>query len=51
MKKNKFYYVWGNEKPGYVTTWELIKGEVRNTKQEKREDVQKQNIVYDCPFN
>lgn len=49
--KNKFYYVWGDEPIGYVTTWKLIKGKVRNTKQEPREVVTKQQLKYDCPFS
>lgn len=49
--KNKFYYVWGDEPIGYVTTWKLIKGEVRNTKKEPREVVTKQQLKYDCPFS
>lgn len=47
----KFYYTWGNEKPGFVSTWELINGEVRNLKEEPREIIEKQNLKYDCPFN
>ena len=49
--KNKFYYRWGNEKFGYVTTWELITGEVKNTKEEPRDIVEKQNLKYDCPYS
>ncbi|MBR1625628.1 MAG: hypothetical protein IJ681_00620 [Bacteroidales bacterium] len=48
---NKFYYEWGNEKPGHVTTWELIGGEIKNSKQEPREIVLKEKLKYNCPYS
>ena len=49
--KNKFYYEWGNEKPGFVTTWKLINGAVKQTKEESREAVQKQQLKMWCPYS
>lgn len=49
--KNKFYYKWGNEKFGYVTTWQLVNGEVKNTKEETIESVNAQGLKYDCPYS
>lgn len=49
--KNKFYYVWGNEKQGFVTTWELVNGEIKNMQEEPRNIVEQLNLKYDCPFS
>lgn len=49
--KNKFYFRWGNEKFGYVTTWQLINGEVKHLKEETLEKVQEQQLKYDCPYS
>lgn len=48
---NKFYYEWGNEKAGYITTWELIGDSIRNTKEEPREVIYKENLKYNCPYS
>jgi hypothetical protein len=49
--KNKFYYEWGNEKPGFVTTWKLVNGAVTCSKQESRESVIKQKLKMWCPYS
>lgn len=45
----KYYYQWGDEQKGYVTTWELINGEICNIKEEPIETTK--NLEYNCPFN
>ena len=47
----KFYYEWGNEKSGHVTTWELIGDSIQNQKEEPHEVVQKEKLKYYCPYN
>ncbi len=49
--ENKFWFRWGNEKFGNVTTWELINGEVKHLKEEPLEVVWEQQLKEDCPFS
>ena len=46
------YYRWGNEKPGYVSTWRLGKdGSIQyGLGQIRREDLPTDAIL-DCPYN
>lgn len=49
--KNKFYFSWGDEPVGFVTTWELLNGEVSNLKHEPKEVIKKQNLKFWCAFS
>ena len=45
------YYVWGDEEPGYVSTWQLTdRGEIKTMGKMRREDLPKGSIC-DCPYN
>jgi hypothetical protein len=48
--KNKFYFTWGTEPFGFVTTWELKNGEVTNLKEEPRTIIEEQNLEFNCAF-
>lgn len=51
MKIEKFYYVWGNEKPGNVSTGEYDKkGDLILTGEMPREKAITQGRVFACPF-
>jgi len=46
------YYEWGNEKPGYVSTWRIIndQGEWKHCGERSRDQLPK-NAIHECPFN
>lgn len=45
------YYRWGNEKPGYVSTWQLGEdGSIKHRGQIRREDLP-EGAIFDCPYN
>lgn len=45
------WYVWGNEKPGFVSVWKLAKDGSVKSLGEKRKDKLPKNAIYDCPWN
>jgi hypothetical protein len=50
-----YWYRWGNEKPGYVSTWRIGEdGSVRRLDQIKLEDLwnlPKGSYFHNCPYN
>lgn len=53
MKKSKYrYFEWGDEKPGYVTTWSVAPdGSVRIGAEISREEARKKGYEFECPFS
>ena len=51
MKKKVRYFEWGDEKPGYVTTWTVdLDGSVRIGEEVKRETAMRRGHEFECPF-
>ena len=51
MKKKVRYFEWGNEKPGYVTTWTVAPdAAVRIGEEIKRETAMRRGYEFECPF-
>lgn len=51
MKKKVRYFEWGNEKPGYVTTWTVAPdGRVRIGAEIKMETAWRRGYEFECPF-
>ena len=53
MKKSKYrYFEWGDEKPGYVTTWSVAPdGSVRIGAEISREEAPRRGYEFECPFS
>ena len=53
MKKSKYrYFEWGDEKPGYVTTWSVAPdGSVRIGAEISREEARRRGYEFECPFS
>ena len=52
MKKKVKYFEWGDEKPGYVTTWTVdLDGSVKNGAEIRREEAKQMGYEFECPYN
>ena len=63
MAKSKYrYFEWGDEKPGYVTTWSVAPdgsvriavapdGSVRIGAEISREEARRRGYEFECPFS
>ena len=51
MKKKIRFFEWGDEKPGYVTTWSVgDKGQVILGREISYEEARRRGYEYECPF-
>ena len=53
MKKCRIkYFEWGDEKPGYVTTWTVDPdGSVKIGAEIRREEAKQMGYEFECPYN
>lgn len=52
MENNiRFFFEWGNEKPGYVSVGHYVNDEYRSLGQMKKEDAVKEGLQHHCPFS